>query len=598
MSVPPIEIDLTGDGSKLDAAIDKSDKKISRFQGSVDATSRRLAAFGDRANAIGKRMSGVTAGMVVAGGAMFALASASADSGNAIDKGAKAAGVSTDTFQELAFALGQVSEVSDEQVGKALSKLTRNMGDAADGIKAPLEAFEKLGISQQDLQDGTVSTEEAFDRLVIAMQNTKSPAEAAALGAALMGKQGQILGPILRENGSDIDGLRQKAHDLGIVLGEDGVKKSAEFVDKMDELKRQMGLVRTEIGTALIPIFTDVLIPALQDKVIPALQGVGEKVQSVVDFFVGLPGPVQEAAGLVAGALGAGGPILLAVGFMSKAMSGLLLATGPIGLFIGAAALLTTAWIKWGDDIKAGIGAAVDWITEKLTGMLDFIASIPDRMIQIGRDIIDGLKQGIQSKYEELKEYMFSLSSDLPGWMKKMLGIQSPSRVFSEIGGFIGQGLAEGIRKSQSLTQMAIADTAGLAVRSTDGMVSSVLGSMSQLFTKSKGLAVAQALVNTWQGATEALKLPFPANIAAFAQTLATGMGAVSSIKSTSPGSGGSGASAAAGSAPAAAAPAPLQVQMSGISPSSLFSGAMLNELLDGLNDVAGDRGMVLSIVS
>jgi hypothetical protein len=591
MAVEPIEIPITGNADKFEKAVDKSEKRAGKFGRTLDATSRRLAVFGDRATNLGKRMSGITAGMVVAGGAMFAMASASADVGNRIDKTSKSAGVSSDAYQELAFALGQVSDVSDEQVGKALSRLTRSMGDAADGVKLPLEAFEKLGISQSELKAGTVTTEEAFERLVVAMQDTKSPAEAAALGAALMGREGAKLGPILRESGSDIDALRQKAHDLGIVLSKKSVASAAEFTDKMDELKRQMGAVKDEVGTALVPIFTSVLIPAIQNQVIPALQGLGDKVNGIVDFFVNLPGPVQEAAGLVAAALGAGGPILLAVGFLSKALSGLVLASGPIGLFIGAAVLLTTAWVKWGDDIKIAIGSAVDWVTEKITGMMDFIGGLPERMVQIGRDIINGLKQGIQDKFAELKEYMFSLAEELPNWMKKMLGIQSPSRVFMEIGGFIGQGLAEGIKKSQALTEQAIKGTAKGAVGATDSMVGSVLGSMSQLFTKSKGLAIAQALVNTWQGATEALKLPFPANIAAFAQTLATGMGAVKSIKSTTQGSSGT---SGGGAAVAAPAPKPLQVSLEGVSDGNWYSGRNIHDMLDHLSDAAGDRGMII----
>ena len=90
--------------------------------------------------------------------------------------------------------------------------------------------------------------------------------------------------------------------------------------------------------------------------------------------------------------------------------------------------------------------------------------------------------------------------------------------------------------------------------------VATTIGALSQLFNKSKPLAIASALVNTWQGMTEALKLPFPKNIAAAATTLATGMNAVRNIRSTSPGGGGStSGSIGAGGASAAAAAAPQQ---------------------------------------
>jgi hypothetical protein len=64
----------------------------------------------------------------------------------------------------------------------------------------------------------------------------------------------------------------------------------------------------------------------------------------------------------------------------------------------------------------------------------------------------------------------------------------------------------------------------------------------------SKAFGAAQALVSAWQGAAEALKLPFPANMAAFAKVLAAGMGAVNAIKSVGKGgTGGTGGRSAGG---------------------------------------------------
>lgn len=65
-----------------------------------------------------------------------------------------------------------------------------------------------------------------------------------------------------------------------------------------------------------------------------------------------------------------------------------------------------------------------------------------------------------------------------------------------------------------------------------------------KLFKVTQAFGAGQAVVNAWTGASEALKLPFPANIAAFATVLKTGFEAVSNIRSASPGSGSSGGGA------------------------------------------------------
>ena len=85
-------------------------------------------------------------------------------------------------------------------------------------------------------------------------------------------------------------------------------------------------------------------------------------------------------------------------------------------------------------------------------------------------------------------------------------------------------------------------------------MASALASGNDELLRISKLFAAAQALISTYEGAAKALTLPFPANLAAFAQVLATGLGAVSAIQSGSKGGRGAGgvAPATATSAPAA----------------------------------------------
>jgi hypothetical protein len=111
----------------------------------------------------------------------------------------------------------------------------------------------------------------------------------------------------------------------------------------------------------------------------------------------------------------------------------------------------------------------------------------------------------------------------------------------------------------------------------------------------SKAFGAAQALVSAFTGAAEALKLPFPQNLAAFAKVLATGLGAVQSIKGVTPGGGGASAAGAVASASAAPAAAPLDVRLSGMSADEFISGASLESLFDRLQDEAGDRGLRVS---
>ena len=65
----------------------------------------------------------------------------------------------------------------------------------------------------------------------------------------------------------------------------------------------------------------------------------------------------------------------------------------------------------------------------------------------IGTDIIDGIGVGITNAKEKLKQKAQELANSLPGWVKSVLGISSPSKVFAEIGRNIIEGLIIGIQK-------------------------------------------------------------------------------------------------------------------------------------------------------
>lgn len=127
---------------------------------------------------------------------------------------------------------------------------------------------------------------------------------------------------------------------------------------------------------------------------------------------------------------------------------------------------------------------------------------------------------------------------------------------------------------------------------------SAVSGALTQVFEKNKGVAIANALINTYQAFTAALTNPPgpPFSYAQAAAALASGFAQVQNIRSTqASGGGGSNAvSSSGGSAPAAAAQN-RSISISGIDRASLYSGAGLTELIENLNDAVGNGAVLLS---
>lgn len=97
--------------------------------------------------------------------------------------------------------------------------------------------------------------------------------------------------------------------------------------------------------------------------------------------------------------------------------------------------------------------------------------------------------------------------------------------------------LAQAILNINQQAENAISELARVRMRERFEAKAEFLGAMASIFGEEtaigKAAGIAQATVNAYVGMTEALKLPWPLNLAAAASTLATGLGAVRSITST-----------------------------------------------------------------
>lgn len=99
------------------------------------------------------------------------------------------------------------------------------------------------------------------------------------------------------------------------------------------------------------------------------------------------------------------------------------------------------------------IGAIVLGIEAAAYNLLTAVADLIHRLMQkfeetdwleLGRNIIEGILEGLKNAWENLKEWFTSAVDGLVGGIKEMLGIHSPSRVFAEIGKNMALGIGGG----------------------------------------------------------------------------------------------------------------------------------------------------------
>jgi hypothetical protein len=95
------------------------------------------------------------------------------------------------------------------------------------------------------------------------------------------------------------------------------------------------------------------------------------------------------------------------------------------------------------------------------TSVRDWLNSLPQRLIEgaidIGRSIVDGIKQGLLAGYEAVTGAIDSLADGVVGRFKSLLGIASPSAVFADFGVQTSAGFNLGIEDSMADVQGTMA---------------------------------------------------------------------------------------------------------------------------------------------
>lgn len=77
--------------------------------------------------------------------------------------------------------------------------------------------------------------------------------------------------------------------------------------------------------------------------------------------------------------------------------------------------------------------------------IFSYLGGLKDRMLGIGQNIIQGLINGITSKFDGLKNIWATINNFMPDFMRKKMDIHSPSRVMAGMGGHIIDGIGVGM---------------------------------------------------------------------------------------------------------------------------------------------------------
>jgi len=229
-----------------------------------------------------------------------------------------------------------------------------------------------------------------------------------------------------------------------------------EFITSALELFN--GLLTALIET--IPILLSAIIAALPEILVTIIGMLPELLKAAIELFMGLVTAVVDILPelLVA--------IVTLLPEITAAVVGMIpdLIVAGIDLFLA----LVTALI----DATPEILTAIIELIPEITGAL--ISAMP-QMIAAGFDLLKGLAKGIYENLPQIASNIASsIGSSITNAVKGFFGIESPSKLFAEIGGDLAAGLEQGIEGSTDLAVGASLNMATKVKFATDSAFDSV----------------------------------------------------------------------------------------------------------------------------
>lgn len=111
----------------------------------------------------------------------------------------------------------------------------------------------------------------------------------------------------------------------------------------------------------------------------------------------------------------------------------------------------------------SALGPITDWLGNLGKKVLNWVGDIAGDVASIGKNIVDGIWNGIVGRGDWFKNQIVQwVENHIPGWMRSILGILSPSKVMADIGQYIPMGLIVGIKSQTTAVKSTMTDLANV----------------------------------------------------------------------------------------------------------------------------------------
>mgnify|MGYP000461591464 CR=1 FL=1 len=244
-AAPNVAAVIGGDVSPLVSALDQGKQALGKFGKDVDDNAATLAKWG-------------AAAAGAAALAVSALVKAQIDVADSTSKASKAAGISTENFSKLSYAMSLGVEGGGD-LSKTLLFLNKAIASGAD-------EFKDLGVETKNADGSFRSADAVLMDIADSMAMMGDGAQKAEIATKLLGKTGADLVPMLSEGSKGLRALGDEAQRAGQVIDAETGKAAEQFNDQLTRLKAQTTGLGNELMKGLLPALTSTTDALLDDN--------------------------------------------------------------------------------------------------------------------------------------------------------------------------------------------------------------------------------------------------------------------------------------------------------------------------------------------
>lgn len=201
---------------------------------------------------------------------------------------------------------------------------------------------------------------------------------------------------------------------------------------------------------------------------------------------------------------------------------GILIVVGAFALLVGVVVAASAGMIAAFGAYVAAVVAGIGWISEQLSGFVDWITGLASSWYEAGANLINGLVDGIMSGVGKAVDAVKGAAQSMLDSFTGIFSIHSPSKVMAAMGGHLMGGLEMGIASNDNGPQDAMAKSLTPAQPPSSGPAQAASGGKGDVtVVLEAGAIVIHGIANV-----EQLKQELPGVLAATFEGMGITLGA------------------------------------------------------------------------